>query len=54
MLERLEHSFQAEREAKEQMRRFVADASHHGPAFTGEQVWVLALSSPLLNITEDR
>jgi two-component system OmpR family sensor kinase len=28
MLERLEESFEAEREAKEQMRRFVADASH--------------------------
>lgn len=28
MLERLEDSFQAEREAKEQMRRFIADASH--------------------------
>lgn len=28
MLERLEHSFEAEREAKEQMRRFAADASH--------------------------
>jgi two-component system, OmpR family, sensor kinase len=28
MLERLEHSFEAEKEAKEQMRRFVADASH--------------------------
>lgn len=28
MLERLEASFDAEREAKEQMRRFVADASH--------------------------
>ncbi|WP_059048967.1 sensor histidine kinase [Paenibacillus senegalimassiliensis] len=28
MMERLEGSFQAEREAKEQMRRFVADASH--------------------------
>ena len=28
MLERLESSFQAEKEAKEQMRRFVADASH--------------------------
>lgn len=28
MLERLELSFRAEREAKEQMRRFVADASH--------------------------
>lgn len=28
MLERLEGSFEAEREAKEQMRRFVADASH--------------------------
>ncbi|MFC5467569.1 sensor histidine kinase [Cohnella suwonensis] len=28
MLERLEGSFQAEQEAKEQMRRFVADASH--------------------------
>lgn len=28
MLERLERSFQAEREAKEQMRRFAADASH--------------------------
>ncbi|WP_371117263.1 sensor histidine kinase [Paenibacillus sp. cl123] len=28
MLERLELSFEAEREAKEQMRRFVADASH--------------------------
>lgn len=28
MLERLETSFEAEREAKEQMRRFIADASH--------------------------
>lgn len=28
MLERLEDAFQAEREAKEQMRRFIADASH--------------------------
>jgi two-component system OmpR family sensor kinase len=28
MLERLEASFEAEREAKEQMRRFIADASH--------------------------
>ena len=28
MLERLESSFEAEKEAKEQMRRFVADASH--------------------------
>lgn len=28
MLERLETSFEAEKEAKEQMRRFVADASH--------------------------
>lgn len=28
MLERLAHSFEAEREAKEQMRRFIADASH--------------------------
>jgi two-component system OmpR family sensor kinase len=28
MLERLEASFEAEKEAKEQMRRFVADASH--------------------------
>lgn len=28
MLERLEHSFETEREAKEQMRRFIADASH--------------------------
>lgn len=28
MLERLENSFQAERDAREQMRRFVADASH--------------------------
>jgi len=28
MMERLETSFEAEREAKEQMRRFVADASH--------------------------
>lgn len=28
MMERLEESFEAEREAKEQMRRFVADASH--------------------------
>lgn len=28
MLERLELSFAAEKEAKEQMRRFVADASH--------------------------
>ncbi len=28
MLERLEHAFEAEREAKEHMRRFVADASH--------------------------
>ncbi len=28
MLDRLEHSFASEREAKEQMRRFVADASH--------------------------
>lgn len=28
MLERLEESFQVEREAKEQMRRFIADASH--------------------------
>ncbi|MDQ1911967.1 ATP-binding protein [Paenibacillus sp. GD4] len=28
MLERLEHSFEAEKEAKEHMRRFVADASH--------------------------
>ncbi|WP_127534205.1 sensor histidine kinase [Paenibacillus kobensis] len=28
MLERLERSFQTEREAKEQMRRFIADASH--------------------------
>lgn len=28
MLERLEESFEAEREAKEQMRRFIADASH--------------------------
>jgi two-component system OmpR family sensor kinase len=28
MLERLESSFKAEKEAKEQMRRFVADASH--------------------------
>lgn len=28
MLERLDTSFQAEREAKEQMRRFIADASH--------------------------
>jgi len=28
MLERLELSFQAEQEAKEQMRRFIADASH--------------------------
>lgn len=28
MMQRLEGSFQAEREAKEQMRRFVADASH--------------------------
>jgi two-component system, OmpR family, sensor kinase len=28
MLERLDDSFQAEREAKEQMRRFIADASH--------------------------
>lgn len=28
MMERLEASFEAEREAKEQMRRFVADASH--------------------------
>ncbi|WP_178018789.1 cell wall metabolism sensor histidine kinase WalK [uncultured Paenibacillus sp.] len=28
MMERLEGSFEAEREAKEQMRRFVADASH--------------------------
>jgi two-component system OmpR family sensor kinase len=28
MLERLEASFTAEREAKEQMRRFIADASH--------------------------
>jgi len=28
MLERLDSSFQAEKEAKEQMRRFVADASH--------------------------
>lgn len=28
MLERLEDSFEAEREAKEQMRRFIADASH--------------------------
>ncbi|MBP1153749.1 MULTISPECIES: HAMP domain-containing sensor histidine kinase [unclassified Paenibacillus] len=28
MLERLETSFKAEREAKEQMRRFIADASH--------------------------
>jgi two-component system OmpR family sensor kinase len=28
MLERLETSFDAEREAKEQMRRFIADASH--------------------------
>jgi two-component system OmpR family sensor kinase len=28
MLERLEFSFEAEKEAKEQMRRFVADASH--------------------------
>lgn len=28
MLERLERSFEAEREAKEQMRRFAADASH--------------------------
>jgi two-component system OmpR family sensor kinase len=28
MLKRLSHSFEAEREAKEQMRRFIADASH--------------------------
>ncbi|MCY7559042.1 HAMP domain-containing sensor histidine kinase [Paenibacillus macerans] len=28
MMERLENAFEAEREAKEQMRRFVADASH--------------------------
>ena len=28
MLERLEFSFEAEKEAKEQMRRFAADASH--------------------------
>ena len=28
MLERLEDAFEAEREAKEQMRRFIADASH--------------------------
>jgi two-component system OmpR family sensor kinase len=28
MLERLEFSFEAEKEAKEQMRRFIADASH--------------------------
>ncbi|CAG7652827.1 Adaptive-response sensory-kinase SasA [Paenibacillus solanacearum] len=28
MLERLEHSFAAEKQAKEQMRRFIADASH--------------------------
>ncbi|OXM86336.1 sensor histidine kinase [Paenibacillus rigui] len=28
MLERLEESFEAEKEAKEQMRRFIADASH--------------------------
>lgn len=28
MLERLEDSFEAEKEAKEQMRRFIADASH--------------------------
>ncbi|MNO37072.1 putative sensor histidine kinase TcrY [compost metagenome] len=28
MMERLERSFEAEREAKEQMRRFIADASH--------------------------
>jgi len=28
MLERLESSFESEREAKEQMRRFIADASH--------------------------
>ena len=28
MLERLEKAFKAETEAKEQMRRFVADASH--------------------------
>lgn len=28
MLERLEHAFEAEREAKEHMRRFIADASH--------------------------
>jgi two-component system OmpR family sensor kinase len=28
MLERLEYSFESEREAKEQMRRFIADASH--------------------------
>ncbi|GFN32164.1 two-component sensor histidine kinase [Paenibacillus curdlanolyticus] len=28
MLERLERSFQSEREAKEQMRQFIADASH--------------------------
>jgi two-component system OmpR family sensor kinase len=28
MLERLEYSFESEKEAKEQMRRFIADASH--------------------------
>ncbi|BCU82122.1 hypothetical protein JIR001_19050 [Polycladomyces abyssicola] len=28
MLERLESAFTAEKEAKEQMRRFIADASH--------------------------
>jgi two-component system, OmpR family, sensor kinase len=28
MVERIDHSFQSEREAKEQMQRFIADASH--------------------------